>query len=103
MLPSFKGFDWDEGNRTKCTKHGVALAEIEALFRSNLGVAPDLRHSRAEDRLIAVGRNTAGRPMFVAFTIRTREGHRLIRPISARYMHAREAKAYETQSPPSQH
>jgi len=26
------GFDWDEGNRGKCEKHGVAIAEIEALF-----------------------------------------------------------------------
>jgi len=26
------GFDWDDGNRTKCQRHGVAIAEIEALF-----------------------------------------------------------------------
>ena len=89
MLPPIEAFDWDEGNRTKCAKHGVPPAEIEALLRGNPGVAPDLRHSHGEDRFIAVGRNTAGRPMFVAFTIRTREGHCLIRPISAR-SHARE-------------
>lgn len=25
----FDGFDWDEGNREKCRKHGVSLPEIE--------------------------------------------------------------------------
>lgn len=96
MLPSIEGFDWDEGNRAKCASHGVPPAEIEALLRGNPSVAPDPTHSHAEDRLIAVGRNAAGRPMFVAFTIRTRDGHHLIRPISARYMHAKEARAYAT-------
>ncbi len=57
-------------------------------------MAPDVRHSAGEVRLIAVGRNVAGRPMFVAFTIRTRQGRRLPRPISARYMHAKEIGAY---------
>jgi uncharacterized protein len=51
----------------------------------------------ARDRLIAMGRNTQGRPMFVAFTIRIKEGRLLIRPITARYMHAKEVKAYEAQ------
>jgi uncharacterized protein len=99
MLPVAAGFDWDEGNRAKCARHGVPLAEIEALLRGNPSVAPDIRHSHLEDRLIAVGRNGAGRPMFVAFTIRTREGRQLIRPITARYMHAKEVKAYEAQGP----
>jgi len=26
------GFDWDEGNREKCRKHGVSLAEIEEIL-----------------------------------------------------------------------
>jgi uncharacterized DUF497 family protein len=26
------GFDCDDGNREKCQKHGVAIAEIEAFF-----------------------------------------------------------------------
>ena len=50
------GFDWDDGNRTKCEKHGVSIAEIEALFRGAPRVAPDPKHSAGEDRLIAVGR-----------------------------------------------
>jgi uncharacterized protein len=58
-------------------------------------VAPDPKHSAEEDRLIAVGRTSAGRPLFVAFTLRTKAGRHLIRPVTARYMHAREAAAYE--------
>jgi uncharacterized DUF497 family protein len=91
------GFDWDEGNRAKCARHGVQPAEIEALLLGNPRVAPDALHSDQEARLIAVGRNAMGRPMFVAFTIRTKEGRLLIRPITARYMHAKEVKAYEAQ------
>ena len=26
------GFDWDEGNRKKCQKHGLTIAQIEAEF-----------------------------------------------------------------------
>jgi uncharacterized DUF497 family protein len=89
------GFDWDEGNRQKCQKHGVSLAEIEALLTGSHRVAPDLGHSSAEDRYIATGRTTRGRPVFVAFTFRI-EGHRrLLRPVTARYMHAKEIKSYE--------
>ena len=65
-------------------------------------MARDVRHSDLEDRLIAVGRNAMGRPMFVAFTIRAKEGRHLIRPISARYMHAKEARAYEAQGSKAQ-
>jgi len=89
------GFDWDDGNRSKCQKHGVSIAEIEALFQHGLRVAPDPKHSEDEDRLIAVGKTGTGRPLFVAFTMRTKEGRSLIRPVTARYMHAREIAAYE--------
>jgi len=97
MRETIAGFDWDEGNRAKCRKHGVSIEEIEAVLRGEPHVAPDLRHSAAEDRFIAVGRNAQGRALFVAFTFRTRQGERLIRPISARYMHKKEVEAYETQ------
>lgn len=90
-----EGFDWDAGNREKCTKHGLAIHEIEALFQGPVRVAPDIRHSSAEQRLIAVGRSSTGRPVFVAFTLRRIGGQTLIRPISARYMHAEEARRYE--------
>ncbi|MFI5102597.1 MAG: BrnT family toxin [Terriglobales bacterium] len=89
------GFDWDDGNRSKCQKHGVPIAEIEALFVRGPRVAPDPKHSADEDRLIAVGKTSAGRPLFVAFTMRTIHDRRLVRPVTARYMHAKEIEAYE--------
>ncbi len=92
------GFDWDAGNRNKCQKHGVALAEIEALLLARPRIAPDLKHSGSEERYIAVGRNARGRPMFVAFTIRVKNSRRLVRPLSARYMHKKEIKGYEAES-----
>jgi uncharacterized DUF497 family protein len=67
------GFDfWDEGNRAKCQKHGLSIAQVEALFAHNPRIAPDPKHSADEDRLIAVGRTT-GRHVFVAFTIRVKQ------------------------------
>jgi hypothetical protein len=89
------GFDWDDGNRSKCQKHGVSIAEIETLFAHGPRVAPAPKRSADEDRLIAVGKTGTGRPLFVAFTMRTKDGRRLIRPVSARYMHAKEIAAYE--------
>lgn len=94
------GFDWDEGNRPKCQKHGLSITEIEALFTHGLRIAPDPKHSAAEDRFIAVGRTMAGRPVFVAFTIRVKKNRRFIRPVTARYMHAKEIAAYEESSAP---
>jgi uncharacterized protein len=91
-------FDWDKGNRAKCEKHGVSIIEIENLFAHSPRVAPDPKHSVDEDRLIAVGRTSAGRPVFVAFTIRTKNKLRLIRPVTARFMHAKEIAAYEEES-----
>ena len=99
MLESVAGFDWAEGNLEKCQKHGVSIGEIEALLSSDPGVAPDPMHSAQEDRLIAVGRNAAGRPLFVALTFRMKDDQRLIRPVSARYMHEKEIAGYETQGP----
>lgn len=95
----FDGFDWDVGNRGKCRKHGVSVDEIEALFLGAARVGPDPRHSRDEVRFRAVGRSGTGRAIFVVFTWRTRDGRRLLRPISARYMHGKEAEAYEEAIP----
>jgi uncharacterized DUF497 family protein len=51
-------------------------------------------HSQSEDRFIAIGHDLDGRAVFVGFTFRERDGRRLIRPITARYMHAKEASRY---------
>jgi uncharacterized DUF497 family protein len=92
----YGGFDWDNGNATKnLAKHGVRAAMIEALFNREPLIAEDPRHSRLERRLLAVGQLEAGRWLLVSFTVRLRNGVPLIRPISARYMHAKEVKIYE--------
>lgn len=93
------GFDWDSGNRRKCANHGLRLGEIETFFRqSNLFIMPDIHHSQVEKRYIAYGPSPKGRPMLVAFTFRIHQEEMLIRPISARYMHEKEAKEYEEKS-----
>jgi len=99
MKLTVAGFDWDFGNGEKCQKHGVTVAEIEELFTKTVYVAPAPQQSHIEDRFIAVGRNKAGRLLFVAFAFRTKDNRRLIRPISARYVHAKEVAAYEEASP----
>ena len=93
------GFDWDDGNREKCQKHGVRLVEIEALFRTpDLFVSDDREHSQHEPRFLALGRSQAGRYVIVAFTLREKGGEACIRPISARYMHEKEVKKYEKEN-----
>ena len=84
-------FDWDDGNRAKAERHGASRAEIEHAMRTGARRAPDPVRSLTEQRFIAVGRTAAGRAVFIAFCWR---GGR-IRPISARYMHAREVAKYE--------
>ncbi len=88
------GFDWDEGNWPKCAKHGVTRTEIEYALRHGPLVLMD-RTGRAETRFNAVGRNREGRHLFVVFMVRAVGGAVLIRPISARYMHEKEVRAYE--------
>jgi uncharacterized DUF497 family protein len=48
--------------------------------------------------MMAVGRNTQGRAMFVVFTVRIKDGLHLIRPLTARYMHRNEIEGYETEN-----
>lgn len=96
-MPSkiFSGFDWDEGNLKKCQKHGVAIGEIESVFAGTPAIGPDAAHSTAETRFLAIGKASSGRYVFLAFTWRERDSANLIRPISARYMHAKEVHHYE--------
>jgi uncharacterized protein len=102
MTEPADGFEWDDGNLAKCQKHGLSLDEIETAFHRPMRVFPALGHSRAETRYVAIGRTDSGRHLLVAFTYRVRLGQRLIRPISARYMHAKEIQHYEAQDPNAQ-
>jgi uncharacterized DUF497 family protein len=94
-----EGFDWDKGNRGKCAKHGISVAQVESVFRGPLAIGPDAKHSHSEERHWAVGKTNEGRWVFLVFTIRERHGKKLIRPISARYMHRKEVKHYEEENP----
>jgi uncharacterized protein len=72
------------------------MADIEALLRGNCRVAPDVKHSSArEERFIAIGRTAEGRPVFVGYTVRIKSDLKLIRPVTARYMHGKEIARYE--------
>ena len=91
------GFDWDEGNLRKCQKHGVSVASIEDLFSRPVMMIPDTAHSHAEKRFWAIG-EAENRHVFVAFTIRKKDGENFLRPISARYMHRKEIDWYEKEN-----
>jgi uncharacterized DUF497 family protein len=99
MNLSVAGFDWDEGNRAKCQKHGVSVAEVEGLFSRPLLIIPDAAHSRSEERLRAIAKTAGGRHVFLVFTVRERDSKRFIRPVSARYMHRKEIRHYEEENP----
>ena len=70
MAISVTGFDWDPGNRNKCRKHGVSIAEIEALFSKPVAVFPDPAHSQREERFKAIGSTKKGRHIFLVFALR---------------------------------
>lgn len=92
------GFDWDSGNWPKCAKHGLSKDEIEFSFLSCPSVYPDIKHSKEEKRFLSIGKTDKNRYILVAFTFRLKDGDlRLIRPISARYMHKKEVEHYEKQ------
>ena len=80
-------FDWDNGNLAKCEKHGLSQADIEYALSHGARFADDPVHSLTEQRFIAVSRPAEGRPVYNAFCWRGDK----IRPISARYMHRKEA------------
>lgn len=91
------GFDWDAGNCEKCQAHGLSTEDIEAVIRGAIHVAPDVAHSAAESRFLGVVQSLTGRYVFVAFTMRQINERRLIRPISARFMHLKEVRHYDSQ------
>jgi uncharacterized protein len=95
----FDGFDWDGGNREKCQKHGVSLAEIESVFACPVIILPDKENLQGERRFRAIGSTLRGRRAFVVFTWHSGPISKLLRPISARYMHLEEVADYEKAYP----
>jgi len=94
LLIACVGFDWDDGNIGKnWEKHRVTDWECEEVFFNRpLALSSDTEHSKTEARYFALGQTDTQRVLSVAFTIR----NRLIRPISARDMNARERRIYES-------
>jgi uncharacterized protein len=93
----FEAFEWDDGNYLHCQTHGIQVETIEKIFEQQLLYFEDMRNSSSEKRWIAVGESGPRRLVFVAYTIRKIGRDRLLRPISARYIHrnSREEKVYE--------
>jgi len=98
MQARVAGFEWDAGNRSKCTRHGVTIAEIESVFDGEVAIHPDQSHSAGETRYLGIGRTAQGRYVFTAFTLRHRHGETWLRIISARYMHAREIRHFQKEA-----
>jgi len=73
----------------------VSIAEIEQAFALPIAVFPDPTHSQSEERFKAVSRTGNRRHVLIVFTLRTRQAGTLVRPISARFMHAKEIAHYE--------
>jgi uncharacterized DUF497 family protein len=92
--PDFSGFDWDDGNRSKCQKHGMTIAEIEHVLIHHSTLLVPSPKGDGEARIMAIGRTPRGRLAMVVFTPRIRQGAVLLRPLSARFMHLREARKY---------
>ena len=88
------GFDWDHANSRKNDKHGVSMAEAEAVFFNlPLLILADAKHSQVEARHHALGRTHRERRLHLTFTLRA--AGTLIRVVSARDMHRKERIIYE--------
>jgi uncharacterized protein len=83
-------FDWDYGNREKCAAR-VPVHEIEALIDDTRTLIAGDPYE-GEIRFRAIGRNSEGRPLFVVFTMREKNGELYVRPIRARYTHRSEGR-----------
>jgi hypothetical protein len=89
------GFDWDAGNWPKCARHGVTREAPETAFAGEIVFFDDPFEASVEARYRAIADDGSGRKLFVVFCFRVRDGAMLVRPISARYMHAEEVEDYD--------
>jgi uncharacterized DUF497 family protein len=87
------GIEWDHGNWPKCGKHGVSQDEIEYVLRNM-----DFRSrdpNVTEERYRTALKTPSERSVFVVYTHRVKSSQIYLRPLSARYMHDKEVRAYE--------
>jgi uncharacterized DUF497 family protein len=88
-------FVWDE-NKAKINlrRHGVSFAEAEEVFDDlNAIEFFDELHSEEEERFRRVGLS-AGKLLFVVYSVQEKDGRELIRLISARKADTREKGIY---------
>jgi len=92
LLAQAAGFDWDAGNVVKVeTRHSVQPPECEQAFLAEpFLVSFDETHSKTEPRWQALGSTSAGRWLFIVFTVRSN----LIRVVGARDMNKKERLRY---------
>jgi len=85
-------FEWDNGNRAKNAKHGVAVGDVESLLAAPVLFAGKIvEPAHNELRWLLLGHTPTGRLLALVFT---RRGDRL-RPISCRPMRRKEREVYE--------
>ncbi len=89
----FIEFEWDKGNFDKSyQKHGITPNEAEEVFLDkDLLILEDLKHSKEEERFMALGKIFQGSILFLSYTVRKDK----IRIISARFANKKERKLYE--------
>lgn len=58
-------------------------------------IGPDPHQREIEARFQAIGQTPEGRHVFIVFTFRETPAGLAVRPISARYMHAKEVRKHE--------
>jgi uncharacterized DUF497 family protein len=87
------GFDRDDANAYKnWERRRVTPEEAEdVFFHEPFVVRSDVQHSKSEKRHYALGQTSAGRRLFVVFTVR----RKLIRVISVRDMNRNETETYK--------
>lgn len=88
---TIRGFDWDEYNLKKLSKHNVTQEEAEELFYLAPLIDEGAYEKAGEKRYRCLGVTVAGRYLAAFFTIR--KG--LIRNISVRAMRKTERTVYE--------
>ncbi len=95
-------FQWDATKAIKnFAKHGVSFSEAATVFfDSDIMLASDEKHSKKEERLIALGRSQSDRVLFVAFTYRRSNSYEkeIYRIISARIANKDERQIYTQKS-----
>lgn len=76
-------------------KHGVSFSEASTVFADPFSITlPDADHSAREERLLLLGRSSAGRLLIVALA----ERGDAVRLITARTMTPREWRTYEQEA-----